>query len=53
MTHAQERKKIINLKSPCTIMPLKVGLMFWTAFEGIHLYETNKVLAFETIPQLD
>ena len=39
MTRAWERKKITNVKSSCTIMPLKVGLMFWTACEGIDLYE--------------
>jgi hypothetical protein len=30
MTHAWERR-ITNLKSSCSIMPLKVGLTFWTS----------------------
>ena len=47
MTCAWERKKITNLKSSCTIMPLKVELMFWTACEGIDLHEIENILQLD------
>jgi hypothetical protein len=53
-TRAWPKEKITNLKSSYTIIPIIVGLTFWTSLWGPSpVYEFIKAQVFETILQFD